>query len=77
MTNGADVKGGEGMVELKRCPFCGGNPKIWYDGNLVPYGVLCKCGAAVKFRGISERRGDTFGDIQERIAERYNRRGGE
>lgn len=74
MTNGADVKGGEGMAELKRCPFCGGNPRILHDVDGAPSGVLCKCGAMVRFIGVREQSGDTFGDMQERIVERYNRR---
>jgi hypothetical protein len=65
------------MTELKRCPFCGGNPRILHDPDGTPAGVVCKCGAIVRFMHVPKYSGDTFGDMRERIVERYNRRGGE
>lgn len=34
-------------IELKPCPFCGGEART-YDGNIDTFGVVCKkCGAKV------------------------------
>lgn len=65
------------MTDLKPCPFCGGKPDYWYDAELVPVGVTCKCGASVRFMRMKAMGSkETFGDVQKRIAERWNRRNG-
>ena len=63
------------MDKLRPCPFCSGSPRIMHDANGTPNGVFCKCGAFVRFMHMPKYSGDTFGDVQNRIVERYNRRG--
>ena len=62
------------MTELKPCPFCGGKPKIIYDASGAPSGVHCLCGAYVRFLFMPKVVGETFGETQKRIEERWNRR---
>lgn len=62
------------MIELKKCPFCGGDAKIIHDADGTPSGVHCKCGAFVRFLFMPKKAGEKFGETQDRIAERWNRR---
>lgn len=63
------------MKELKPCPFCGDKVNIIHDIAGVPTGVHCKCGAFVRFSSTMPKRAhETFGETQDRIAERWNRR---
>lgn len=64
------------MTELKPCPFCGSEPRIWHDIFGEPSGVQCKCGALVRFIHMPEVKGKNFGVVQKRITERWNRRAG-
>lgn len=61
---------------LKPCPFCGGEPRIIHDPDGEPNGVHCKCGALVRFLFMPKVVGETFGDRQAKITERWNRREG-
>ena len=61
-------------IKLKPCPFCGGKVRIKHDADGTPSGVHCKCGAYVRFLFVPKVMGESFGAIQERIAERWNRR---
>ena len=60
--------------ELKPCPFCGGVVKMMHEADGTPSGVFCKCGAYTRFLHITKATGYTFGYIQEKIAEKWNRR---
>ena len=60
--------------KLKPCPFCGGTVRIMHDPDGTPNGVHCKCGAFTRFVFMPKVVGETFGDVQERIALRWNRR---
>ena len=62
------------MSELKPCPFCGGTPRINYNREGNPVGVHCKCGAYVRFLFMPRIIGETSGDVQDRIAARWNAR---
>ena len=67
------------MNELKPCPFCGNKVDYNHDLNMEPHGVWCKhCKMIVRFTRVKAiQRGETFGDVERRIAERWNRREGE
>lgn len=62
------------MNDLKPCPFCGGEARMLYDPDGTPIGVHCKCGALVRFLFVPKVAGESFGDVHEKIARRYNRR---
>lgn len=63
------------MDNLKPCPFCGEKVAYWHDAKMEPVGVQCqRCGLAIKVLRIRHKRGETFGDAQQQIAERWNRR---
>lgn len=52
----------------------GGMAKIVHDLDGTPNGVHCRCGALVRFLFMPKKVGETFGETQERIVERWNRR---
>jgi len=62
--------------ELKPCPFCGGHVDYEYNLDLEPWGVGCRsCKYVVKYYGIPKtKRAVTFGEIQNVMAEKWNRR---
>lgn len=61
------------MTELKPCPFCGSPVAFWHDIDFDPIGVQCSaCKIAVRM--LSVKKGKTYGDAMEQIAERWNRR---
>lgn len=63
------------MSELKKCPFCGAPVRIVRNAVLEPEGVYCtKCHMIVKYTNIEPNKGVTFGDIERKIAEAWNRR---
>lgn len=62
------------MIELKPCPFCGGNVRMMHDADGTPNGIHCKCGAYTRFLFMPKIIGETFGDVQDRIIERWNSR---
>lgn len=63
------------MDDLKRCPFCGGDPRMIYDLEGAPTGVMCReCGAVVHFIGIQPvKRRETFERFINEITERWNK----
>ena len=59
------------MIELKRCPFCGGEPEIRHGGLAYMASVACRdCGAEV--RSIDES--PILVELQ--VIEKWNRREG-
>lgn len=65
------------MIKLKPCPFCGSKAKVIHDPYGTPSGVHCKCGALVKFLFMPKVVRETFGETQDKIVEKWNRRAGE
>ena len=63
------------MTDLKPCPFCGHNVQIAYDIVNWPHGVWCQCcHIKVGWANIKDKQKDTVGDVEARIAEKWNRR---
>lgn len=64
------------MTELKPCPFCGNAVRYSHNIELEPDGVCCgKCRMIVRFTSVKPiQKGEKFGDVYNRIAERWNRR---
>ena len=63
------------MIKLKRCPFCGEKVDFNYNIELEPDGVYCKnCKMLVRWTREQMKPRETFGDVCERLATRWNRR---
>lgn len=62
--------------ELKKCPLCGNNVQYNINIAMEPDGIWCGyCKMLVRFTRVKPiQKGETFGDVQKRIAERWNRR---
>lgn len=67
------------MTELKPCPFCGNDVQYNINMEMEPDGVWCKtCKMLVRFTRVKPiQKGENFGDVYKRIAERWNRRVGD
>lgn len=67
------------MDELKPCPFCGKDVQYNISMEMEPIGVYCKtCHAVIRFTRVKPiQKGENFGDVYKRIAERWNRRAGD
>lgn len=72
----ASASGGTDMIELKPCPFCGGEAEYNYNMELIPDGIRCmKCKYILRYLGMPKATGATpFEKIMEPMAERWNRR---
>lgn len=66
------------MIELRPCPFCGGKVHYNYNINLEPDGVTCAhCMMIVRFARVKPiQKGESYGDVQKRIADCWNKREG-
>lgn len=67
------------MIEkLKPCPFCGEDVQYNINMEMEPDGIYCKtCKALIRFIRVKPiQKGENFGDVYKRIAERWNRRAG-
>ena len=66
------------MISLKPCPHCGGPVDFNCSIDFGPDGVRCKkCGVIVRSSLVRPmQKGETFGDVMDRIAEWWNRRKG-
>ena len=66
------------MIELKPCPFCGNNVRYNINMDMEPDGIWCgHCKMIVRFTRVKPaQKGETFGDVQNRIADCWNRREG-
>ena len=54
-------------IELKPCPFCGGETKFSYNALVHLYFVVCPdCGAIVSFKG-KEAKSDLRGAYNRRV----------
>ena len=63
------------MDDLKTCPFCCGRVSFAYNAELIPYGIKCaNCHFVLSFTRIKLGRNETFGELQARMAEVWNRR---
>ena len=61
--------------KLKPCPFCGGKVGYNYNIELKPDGIHClNCKMIVRFSGIKMNPKETYGELQARFAEKWNRR---
>ena len=61
-------------IELKECPFCGGNAKLFVDGGVR---VMCpKCGATSRI--LRDGMGDrgVYGNATKSVVNAWNMRGG-
>lgn len=67
------------MTELKPCPFCGDDVRYNINMEMEPDGVYCrKCKALIRFTCVKPiQKGENFGDVCKRIAERWNKREGD
>lgn len=66
------------MIELKRCPFCGGAVRYNYNLDGEPTSIWCEhCHCLTTFSRIRAKRGDNFGKVMEKMAEAYNKRADE
>lgn len=66
------------MTELKPCPFCGNEVQYNINIEMEPDGVYCRnCKAIIRFTRVKPiQKGETFGGVYKRIAERWNQREG-
>lgn len=63
------------MIELKRCPFCGGAVRFNHAPTGEPTSVWCiNCHSLTTFTRVKADHTRPFGEIMDDIAERWNRR---
>ena len=63
------------MIELKRCPFCGGAVRFNHAPTGEPTSVWCnQCHALTIFSRVKTDHTRPFGEIMSEIAEAWNRR---
>ena len=62
--------------ELKPCPFCGEEVQYNINMEMEPDGIWCKnCKALIRYTRVKPiKKGENFGDVQTRIAKRWNMR---
>ena len=64
------------MINLKPCPFCGGQAVFNYSIDLLPDGIRCSdCKYIMRFWGMPKATQTTrMIEIMEPMAERWNKR---
>lgn len=63
------------VIDLARCPHCGGEVQLSFDLELVPDGVICrKCKMIVHYYGLKYKDDDTYVEMINRISEKWNKR---
>lgn len=63
------------MDNLKRCPFCGGEPYFVYNIEMEPDGIRCSnCHIVIRFPRIKVKGGEKFEVAMGKMAEIWNRR---
>lgn len=63
------------MNDLKLCPFCGGKATPARDPeSLEIFGIYCLCCKALVKWHIDVKKTDTFGETEQKWAEKWNRR---
>lgn len=63
------------MIELKKCPFCGGAVRFNYALTGEPTNVWCnRCHSLTTFYRVRTDHRRPFGEIMDEIAEAWNRR---
>lgn len=66
------------MIDLKNCPHCGGEVSFVYDLDGIPNGIAClRCKIVTRFMRERLKPKEKIGDLQDRMAEIWNRRSGE
>ena len=63
------------MIELKKCPFCGGAVRFNHAPTGEPTSVWCnQCHALTIFSRVDTNHTRPFGEIMDEIVEAWNRR---